>query len=180
MGAPRSGAPRTIDDAAIERLVAPTLEEVPRNAMYRSTRAMARRAGMRRTAVSRIWRAFGPQPQRSESFEQSSDSAFADKVRDIVGLYPAPPDRALLEVHLVLDNLKTHKTQLIHDWLVKRPHFHLHFTPTSASWLNLVEGWFALPSRRRLERGAVTGTGDPEEAILASIDLPCFFGPRSA
>jgi len=69
-------------------------------------------------------------------------------------------------VHLILDNLKTHRTRLIHDWLVKRPRFHLHFTPTSASWLNLVECWFALLSRRRLERGAFTSTADLEAAIL--------------
>ncbi len=69
----------------------------------------------------------------------------------------------------MLDNLKTHKTRLIHDWLVKRPRFHLHFTPTSASWLNLVECWFALPSRRRLERGAFTNTADLESAIQAYI-----------
>ena len=87
--------------------------------------------------------------------------AFLDRVERGV-----PPG---LEVHLVLDNLKTHKTRLIHDWLVKRPHFHLHFTPTSASWLNLVECWFALLSRRRLERGAFTSTGDLEAAILAYI-----------
>jgi len=55
-----------------------------------------------------------------------------------------------LDVHLVLDNLKTHKTRLVHDWLVTRPRWHLHFTPTSASWLNLVECWFALLGRRRL------------------------------
>ena len=71
--------------------------------------------------------------------------------------------------HLVLDNLKTHKTGLIQDWLLKRPRFHQHFTPTSASWLNLVECWFALLSRRRLERGAFTSVGDLEEAIHAYI-----------
>ena len=74
-----------------------------------------------------------------------------------------------LDVHLVLDNLKTHKTRLVHDWLVKRPRWHLHFTPTSASWLNLVECWFALLSRRRLARGAFTGTDDLKAAILAYI-----------
>src|SRR6476469_7509704 len=63
-----------------------------------------------------------------------------------------------LEVHLVLDNLKTHKTKLIHDWLLQHPRFHLHFTPTSASWLNLVECWFSILSRRRLTRGAFTST----------------------
>ena len=87
--------------------------------------------------------------------------AFLDRVERSV-----PPD---LDVHLVLDNLKTHKTRLVHDWLVKRPRWHLHFTPTGASWLNLVECWFALLSRRRLERGAFTSVGDLEAAILAYV-----------
>jgi transposase len=88
--------------------------------------------------------------------------AFLDRVEGSV-----PPG---LEVHLVLDNPKTHKTRLIHDWLLKRPRFHLHFTPTSASWLNLVECcWFALLSRRRLERGAFTSTAELEQAIHAYI-----------
>jgi transposase len=201
------------------------------------------------TAVSRIWRAFGLRPHRAETFKLSSDPAFVERVRDVVGLYLAPPERALVlcvdekpqiqaaqgtapafpmrpgqaerrthdyrrhgtldlfaaldvkagtvigacerrhrsvefrafldrvergvppdvEVHLVLDNLKTHKTRLVHDWLVKRPRFHLHFTPTSASWLNLVECWFALLSRRCLGRGAFTSVGDLEEAIHAYI-----------
>ena len=94
--APRSGAPRRIDDEAVERLVALTLEEVPRNATHWSTRAMARRAGMSQSAVSRIWRAFGLRPHRAETFKLSSDPAFIDKVRDIVGLYLAPPERALV------------------------------------------------------------------------------------
>jgi transposase len=243
--APRSGAPRRIDDEAVERRVALTLEEAPRQATHWSTRAMARRSGMSQSAVSRIWRAFGLRPHRTETFKLSSDPAFIEKVRDVVGLYLAPPDRALvlcvdekpqiqavqgtapayplrpgqvertthdyrrhgtldlfaaldvkagtvigrcerhhrsaefrafldqveqsvapdLEVHLVLDNLKTHKTTLVHDWLVQHPRFHLHFTPTSASWLNLVECWFSVLSRRRLERGAFTSTADLEVAI---------------
>lgn len=87
--------------------------------------------------------------------------AFLDRVAGSV-----PPDP---EVHLVLDDLKTRKARLIHDQLVERPHFHLHFTPTPASWLDLVACRFALPSRRRLKRGAVTGTGDLEEAIHGHI-----------
>src|SRR3954451_9996712 len=67
--APRSGAPRRIDDEAVERLVALTLEEVPRNATHWSTRAMARRAGISQSAVSRIWRAFGLRPHRTETFK---------------------------------------------------------------------------------------------------------------
>jgi transposase len=95
--APRSGAPRSIGDEAVERLVALTLEEAPpRGATHWSTRSMARRAGMSQTAVSRIWRAFGLRPHRAETFKLSSDPAFIDKVRDIVGLYLAPPERALV------------------------------------------------------------------------------------
>src|SRR3712207_2686107 len=230
-------------------LVALTLEEAPSDATHWSTRAMARRAGMSQAAVSRIWRAFGLRPHRAETFRLSSDPAFVDKVRDVVGPYLAPPEGALvlrvdekpqiqaaqgpaptlpmrpgrperrthdyrrhgtgdlfaaldvragtvsgackgrhravefrgflgqveaalpadLEVRLVLDNLKTHKTRLVHDWLVKRPRWRLHFTPTSASWLNLVECWFALLSRRRLARGAFTSVQDLERAILAYV-----------
>jgi len=84
--APRSGAPRTIDDEAVEHLVALTLEEAPSNATHWSTRAMARRTGMSRTAVSRIWQAFGLQPHRAETFKRSSNPAFVEKVRDVVGL----------------------------------------------------------------------------------------------
>ncbi|AWB25625.1 IS630 family transposase [Methylobacterium currus] len=248
--APRSGAPRSIGDEAVERLVALTLEEAPANATHWSTRAMARRTGMSQTgmsqsAVSRIWRAFGLRPHQADTFKLSADPAFVEKVRDVVGLSLAPPDRALvlcvdekpqiqavqgtaaafplrpgqaervthdyrphgtldlfaaldvkagtvigsckprhrsvefrafleqvessvardLEVHLVLDNLKTHKTTLVHDGLVQHPRFHLHFTPTSASWLNLVECWFSVLSRRRLERGAFSSTEGLEAAI---------------
>lgn len=70
-----------------------------------------------------------------------------------------------LEVHLVLDNLRTHKTTPVHDWLVQFPPFHLHVPPTSASWLSLVECWFSVLSRRRLERGAFTSTEDLEAVI---------------
>jgi transposase len=247
---PRPGAPRQVGDEQIERLIALTLETQPEGATHWSTRAMARRAGLSQTMVSRVWRAFGLQPHRQETFKLSSDPAFVDKVRDVVGLYMAPPDRALvlcmdekpqiqavertapvlpmrpgqperhthdyrrhgttdlfaaldvkagtvigackgrhravefrafldqveaavpndLDVHLVLDNAATHKTKLVRDWLLKRPRWHLHFTPTSASWLNLVEGWFALLTRRRLQRGVFTSTADLESAIQTYID----------
>lgn len=74
-----------------------------------------------------------------------------------------------LDVHLVLDNAATHKTRLIHDWLLKRPRWNLHFTPTSASWLNLVEGWFAHLTRQRLQHGVFEQTDDLEAAIHAYI-----------
>ncbi|WP_083531010.1 IS630-like element ISMex18 family transposase [Methylobacterium sp. AMS5] len=247
---PRSGAPRQVADTEIEQMITRTLESQPENATHWSTRAMARRVGMSQTMVSRIWRAFGLQPHKIEAFKLSTDPAFVDKVRDVVGLYMAPPHRAVvlcvdekpqiqaltgtapvmpmrpgqperqthdyrragttdlfaaldvqagrvigpcarrhrsiefrafldqveadvpkdLDVHLVLDNAATHKTKLIHDWLLKRPRWHLHFTPTSASWLNLVEGWFALLTRRQLQRGVFETTGDLEAAIHAYID----------
>jgi transposase len=246
---PRSGAPRQVGDEQIERLIALTLESRPDNATHWSTRTMAKRAGMSQTMVSRVWRAFGLAPHRHETFKLSADPAFVDKVRDVVGLYMAPPDRALvlgvdekpqiqavertapvlpmrpgqlervthdsrrhgatdlfaaldvktgtvigackgrhraaefrafldevevvvpadLDVHLVLDNAATHKTKLIHDWLLKRPRWRLHFTPTSASWLNLVEGWFALLTRQRLQRGVFASTADLEAAIHGYI-----------
>ena len=93
---PRPGAPRRIGDEAVERLIALTLEEAPADATPWSSRSMAKRAGMSQTAVSRIWRAFGLRPHRAETFKLSSDPAFVDKVRDVVGLYLNPPDRALV------------------------------------------------------------------------------------
>jgi transposase len=94
--APRSGAPRRIGDEEVERVIALTLATVPENATHWSTRAMAKRSGLSQTAVSRIWRAFGLQPHRAETFKLSSDPAFVDQVRDVVGLYLNPPDRALV------------------------------------------------------------------------------------
>lgn len=94
--APRSSAPRRIDDEAVERRVTLTPEETPRQTTHLSTRAMAQRSGMSLSAVSPIWRAFCPQPHRTETFKFSSDPAFIEKVRDLVGLYLAPPDRALV------------------------------------------------------------------------------------
>jgi transposase len=75
-----------------------------------------------------------------------------------------------LDVHLVLDNAAIHKTRVVHDWLMKRPRWHLHFTPTSASWLNMVEGWFALLTKRQLKRGAFDSVEQLEAAIHAYID----------
>jgi DDE superfamily endonuclease len=73
-------------------------------------------------------------------------------------------------VHLVLDDLRTHKAGLIRDWLAKRPRRHLHFTPTSASWLNLVEGWFALLTLRQIRRGVFPTVDALEAAIRRHIE----------
>jgi transposase len=246
---PRPGAPRTVRDAEIERVVTLTLETAPRDATHWSTRAMAARCGLSQSTVSRIWRAFGLQPHRTETFKLSKDPLFIDKVRDIVGLYLDPPERALvlcvdeksqiqaldrtqpllpmrpgqverrthdyvrhgttslfaaldvktgevvgrchrrhraiefrkfldaidaavpagLDVHLVLDNYATHKAPLIRGWLARRPRYHVHFTPTGASWLNQVERWFALLTQKQIRRGVHRSTRALELAIAAYI-----------
>jgi transposase len=230
---PRSGAPRSIDDARIEAVIVATLESTPVNATHWSSRDMAKASGLSTSSVQRIWRAFGLQPHRLETFKLSTDPNFVAKVRDVVGLYLSPPDRAIvlcvdeksqiqaldrsqpmlpmrpgqparrshdytrhgttslfaaldiatgavigkcyarhrarefrrfldeieaavpggLDVHLVMDNYATHKTPLIRNWLAKRPRWHVHLTPTSASWLNQVERFFALITERMIRRG---------------------------
>ena len=257
LDAPRPGSPRTVADEDVERVITLTLESMPRDATHWSTRSMAARAGMSQTTVSRIWRAFGLQPHRTETFKLSTDPHFIEKVRDIVGLYLSPPERAVvlcvdeksqiqaldrtqpmlpmrpgqrerrthdyrragtaslfaaldaatgevigkcyrrhrtaefrrfldeiddrvpsdLDVHLILDNYSTHKTALIHEWLVKRPRFHLHFTPTSASWLNLVERWFAGLTEKQIKRGSHRTTTELETAIDQYL-LTCNIDPR--
>ena len=93
---PRPGAPRQIGDREVERVIALTLESTPEDATHWSTRSMAKRCGMSQSAVSRIWRAFSLQPHRSETFKLSRDPLFIEKVRDIVGLYLNPPEKALV------------------------------------------------------------------------------------
>jgi transposase len=246
---PRPGAKRTITDAHVEQVITTTLEATPPDATHWSTRRLARRLGMSQSAITRIWHAFGLQPHRVETFKLSRDPDFIAKVRDVVGLYLAPPDRALvlcvdekpqiqategttpvlpvrpgqpeqhshdyvrhgtrdlfaaldvqagtvigelhhrhrsvefrkfldtvnahtpadLDLHLILDNSSIHTTPLIHRWLLRHPRVQLHFTPTSASWLNLVECWFALLTTRRLARGAFRSTWALEHAIKQYI-----------
>jgi transposase len=211
---------------------------------------MAQVAGYAPSTIHRIWQAFGLQPHRQETFKLSADPLFVEKVRDIVGLYLDPPDRAVvlcvdeksqiqaldrtqpllplrpgqaerrthdyrrhgttslfaaldvaagkvigrcfprhraqefrrfldaidasvpadLAVHVVLDNAGSHKTKLIRDWFAKRPRWHVHFTPTSASWLNQVERFFGNLTERALRRGVHRSTAKLEAAIHAYID----------
>ena len=224
---PRPGRPRTLTDDQV-----------------------AKESGLSHTTIWRIWGAFGLQPHRSETFKLSSDPHFVDKVRDIVGLYLSPPDRALvlcvdeksqiqaldrtqpvlpmlpgmperrthdykrhgttslfaaldvatgrvigkcyrrhrarefldflkeidrsvpegLDIHVVMDNYATHKTAAVKAWLARRTHWHVHFTPTSASWINQVERWFAELTRKQLQRGVHTSTRQLEADIRAFIE----------
>jgi transposase len=231
---PRPGQPWTISDAMVDEVITRTLESTPKDATHWSTRSMAAEVGLTQSAVHRIWKAFGLQPHRTETFKLSRDPQFVAKVRDVVGLYLNPPERAVvlcvdeksqiqaidrtqpilplapgvperathdykrhgtsslyaaldlstgkvigalhsrhraiefkrflqtldrevpgeLDVHVILDNSSTQKTPAIRKWLTAHPRFVLHFTPTSASWLNLVERWFAELTNKKLRRGA--------------------------
>lgn len=247
---PRPGAPRAIGDAEVERVITLTLERRPEDATHWSTRSMAAHAGLSQSAISRIWRAFGLQPHRSDTFKLSHDPLFIEKVRDIVGLYLNPPAKALvlavdeksqiqaldrtqpllpmrpgqierrthdyrrhgttslfaaldvktgavlgkchrrhrsvefrrflaqieahvppeLDIELIMDNYGTHKTGLIHRWLLRHPRVHVHFTPTSATWLNLVERFFAAITEKQIRRGVHRSTRELETAIYHYIE----------
>ena len=212
---------------------------------------MARESGLSQTAVSRIWRAFGLQPHRQETFKLSTDPQFVAKTRDIVGLYLDPPTKAMvlcvdeksqiqaldrtqpilplapgiaerrthdyerhgtttlfaaldiatgevigqlhrrhrgteflkflrtieasvppqLDVHLVMDNYGTHKTPTVRAWFARHPRFHIHFTPTSASWLNQVERWFATLTEKQIRRGTHRSTRQLEDAIRRYLEI---------
>ncbi len=247
---PRPGQPRTISDAKVDEVITKTLESTPKDATHWSTRSMAAETGLTQSAVHRIWKAFGLQPHRQETFKLSRDPQFVAKVRDVVGLYLNPPERAVvlcvdeksqiqaldrtqpilpmqpglperathdykrygtsslyaalnvstgqvigrlhgrhraiefkqflqtldrevpaeLDVHVILDNSSTHKTPAIRKWLTAHPRFVLHFTPTSSSWLNLVERWFAELTNKKLRRGAHRSVGQLNGDIRAWID----------
>jgi transposase len=247
---PRSGTPRTIEDERIEAVIVRTLESLPPDATHWSSRGMAKASGLSVSTVQRIWRAFGLQPHRLETFKLSTDPDFVAKVRDVVGLYVSPPEHAIvlcvdeksqiqaldrsqpllpmrpgqaarrshdykrhgttslfaaldiatgqvigkcfprhraaefrrfldeieanvpgdLDVHLVMDNYATHKTPLIRAWLAKRPRWRVHLTPTSSSWLNQVERFFALLTEKKIRRGVHRNVADLQADIATFID----------
>jgi transposase len=233
--APRSGRPRRIDHAAI---VTETLKPPPKRlgVTHWSSRLLAARLKVSNTTVARAWRDYGVQPWRAETFKFSTDPELVGKVTDVIGLYLAPPDNAIVlcvdeksqiqaldrtqpvlpmqpglaerrthdyvrhgtttlfaaleiatgkvtglsqprhrhqeflrflkhlaraypdhgdgtELHLVMDNYATHKRPEIKAWLAANPRITVHFTPTSASWLNLVEVWFSIIERQAIHRG---------------------------
>ena len=248
---PRPGTPRTVSDEQVEQVVIQTLESTPRGETHWSTRGLAKAIGLSRMTISRIWRAFGLQPHRTDTFKLSPDPQLIEKVRDIVGLYMNPPEHALvlcvdeksqiqaldrtqpllpmqpgqlergthdykrngttslfaalelktnrvigqlhrrhrslefrkfldriesqvpaeLDVHLIVDNYATHKTAIIQKWFAKRPRFHVHFTPTYGSWINLVERWFAELTNKRIRRGVFRSVKDLESAIREFIEV---------
>ena len=94
--APRAGRPRSVGDEQVQQIVDKVRQSRPHNATHWSVRQMSRHAGVSPATVQRIWHAFGLKPHLQETFKLSTDPHFVDKVRDVVGLYLAPPDRALV------------------------------------------------------------------------------------
>ena len=248
--APRSGRGRSVKDEQVQAIVDRVRKTLPANATHWSVRSMSAATGVSATTVHRIWRAFGLKPHLQETFKLSTDPHFVDKVRDVVGLYLNPPDRALvlcvdeksqiqalnrtqpglplsfgkpatrthdykrhgttslfaaldvatgkvigrlkrrhrsaeflqfleaidadvpakLDIHLIMDNYGTHKTDKVRAWFTARPRYHVHFTPTSASWLNLVERFFSTLSQKWIKRGAHTSVADLEASIRDYLD----------
>ena len=236
-------------DGHVVRLLIELKLATPHDATHWSIRSMAKQTGLSHTTIRRIWTAFGLQPHRSETFKLSTDPLFVDKVRDIVGLYLSPPDRALVLAstkktkskrpiatagladdaghagamysqlrsprhHVAVrrprhrlrlrhrkvrqappgervprlpegdrrspsgrprrpcrhGQLRHHKTPRIRAWLARRPRYHVHFTPTSASWINQVERWFAELTRKQIQRGVHTSVRQLEADIGAFIE----------
>jgi transposase len=245
---PRSGRPKRVDDAAI---IAATLEPPPDRlgVTHWSSRLLGRHLGIGDATVARAWRRYGVKPWRRETFKCSTDPELAAKVRDVVGLYLDPPEKAIVlcvdeksqiqalnrtapilplrpglpekathdyqrngtttlfaalevatgkvtdqcyqrhgkaefldflkkvarayprrELHVVVDNYHTHKHAEINTWLAKHPRITLHFTPTSGSWLNLVEVFFGIITRQAIRRGSFDSVNQLVGAISAFID----------
>jgi len=233
----------------VAEVVRLTLARPPHQATHWTARAMAKAVGLAVSTVQDIWKAHGLSPHRWRQFKLSNDKAFAEKLRDVVGLYVAPPAHAVVlsvdeksqiqaldrtqpglplkkgrgatmthdykrhgtttlfaalnvldgsviaqnmqrhrhqefihflnaieravpagkAIHVILDNYATHKHAKVRDWLARHPRWAFHFTPTSSSWLNAVEGFFAKLTRRRLKHGVFTSVANLEDAIIRFI-----------
>lgn len=230
---PRSGRPAELTDAKRARILALTLKAPPAGLSHWSTRELAKRVGVSASTVQRLWRAHALQPHRHQTFKFTTDPAAEAKIKDVVGLYLAPPANAVvlsvdektqiqalertqpllplrahlparqthdyrrhgltslyaaLEVgsgrvtgecsprhtgadflrfvkrlartyprdalHVILDNSSTHSTPAVTQWLAAHPRITFHFTPTGASWLNLIEAWFGVLTRQSVRRGS--------------------------
>lgn len=248
--APRPGPKPEIPQATVDLILHKTLHEKPRGATHWSTRSLAKEVGVSHMAVQRVWKLHRIQPHLVRTFKLSKDPLFAEKVRDVVGLYLNPPDKAVvfcvdektqiqaldrtqtilpirpglpesrthdykrngtidlfaalntldgtvivefhnrhrhreflvflrtiderapagLDVHIILDNLGTHKHERVKRWLARHPRFHLHFVPTGSSWLNLVERWFSELTMKQIRRGTFSNVQALKDAILEFLE----------
>ena len=174
---PRGAPPAKLDTA---RLVELTTQTLPEAATHWSTRKMAAVLEVCPSTVMRHWQANGLKPHLVRGFKVSRDPLFVDKLDDIVGLYMSPPEHALVlrcdeksqvqalertQPDLIADNYATHKHPAVVQWLAKQPRFNMHFTPTSASWLNMLERFFRDITTERLRRGVFTSVPELVSAI---------------
>jgi len=246
----RPGGPRSISDRKIAALIRKTLKTKPRDGTHWTCRSIAAETSLSKSTVQRVWKAFGIQPHRQKHFKLSTDPFFVEKVRDIVGLYLNPPDKAMvlcvdeksqiqaldrtqpmlplglgyvegvthdyirhgtttlfaaldvatgkiigrckrrhrhqeflqflrhidlnvpksLDIHLVVDNYATHKHAKVKRWLAARPRYHIHYTPTYASWLNQVEIWFNIITQKAIRRGTFSSVKNLVSNIERFID----------
>lgn len=246
----KPGGPRSISDEQVARLIRKTLNKKPKNGTHWTCRSIAKETQLSKSTVNRVWKAFGIQPHRQKHFKLSTDPFFVEKVRDIVGLYLNPPDKAMvlcvdeksqiqaldrtqpmlplglgyvegvthdykrhgtttlfaafditsgqvltqcksrhrhqeflnflkhidasvpedLEIHLVIDNYSTHKHAKVRRWLAARPRYHVHFTPTYASWLNQVEIWFNIITQKAIRRGTFRSVKDLTNKIKRFVN----------
>jgi transposase len=244
--APRPGREPTYDRVARDRVIALTLEPPPEGVTHWSARRMAARTSISITTIQRIWAEANLKPHRVETFKWSTDPDLVAKVRDVVGLYLAPPERAIVlsidektqiqaldrtapmlpmkpgqverhthdykrngttslfaalevatgkvtaqararhtaadflaflrqveraypegDLAVVLDNVSSHKTPAVREWLDARPRISFHFTPTSASWMNQIETWFGILSRQAIRRGSFRSVNELIALIAA-------------
>jgi transposase len=248
--AKRPGRKKVISEGVIKQVVEKTLHSEPAGQTHWSTRTLAKEMGLSHDTIHRIWKQHGLAPHRVETFKLSKDPKFVEKLRDIVGLYLDPPEKALvisvdeksqiqalertrpelplargipakqthdyrrhgtttlfaalslldgkvigecmprhrsqefikflrcideqtpenLDLQLIVDNSSTHKSPAVKRWLARHKRFHLHFTPTSSSWLNMVERWFGEISQKRIRRGSFTSTKELVVAIKEYLD----------
>src|SRR2546426_817826 len=151
----RPGRPRSVSDEKVAHLVRRTLATQPKDGTHWTVRTMAKHARLSAPTVHRIWHAFGLQPQRQRHQEYL---AFLKEVNESV------PRK--LDIHLVVDNYATHKHPRVQRWLAAHPRYHVHYTPTYASWLNQVEIWFNLITQRAIRRGTFRSVKD----LITKID----------
>ena len=165
--APGRGRRRVIGGDAVAAIVADTLYEAPPDgSVCWSTRSMAERHGVGKDTVARIWRARGLKPWRSDVFKLSADPCFEDELVDVVGLYADPPERAAVFSFDEKTQVQAlDRTQPSLPIKPGRARWHLHFTPTSSSWLNLIEGWFSILARKALKNNSFTSIQDLEHTI---------------